>query len=445
MPSWLYRVEAKGIQSWILSSRRLKDMTGGSEIIENLLGDLPGGAAVISRAAGAATLRFDHDADLASWVRRLPRDISRRAPGLHVVQAAVPENGTFEQAHRALREALGEERQRVPTALPVPGPFVHRAGETGRAAVARDSGKNGDLLDAAMQRKRNAGEQSELAGGSKFGRRFFPEEFHDRKLLDEDQWPEGPIAVIHADGNRMGEYLLGLEREDDYRRFSEQLTAITHAAVHAALRATFKASDRGELPCRPVVLGGDDVTVLLPAHLAFAFTETFLSAFADGKLQGKPISASAGVACVRNGYPFSQAYKLAEDLCKLAKNDKAPRGAIAFARVTTARADGYRRRVTAYALEEMQRLHRLAGTAKQLPRGKLREWLPLVETDPRRAEAFWQRFRAASGESAKYKSAVDALAADMESTDTATRKRLIFSALELNQILGRGERAEEGA
>lgn len=448
MPSWLYRFEAKGIQSWILGSRRLKDMTGGSELIEGLLTENPPGATEVSRAAGAATLRFERDEDLAAWVRELPKKMHAAAPGLHVVQAAVQEISTFDATHRALHTELGAQRQRVPPSLPVPGPFVHRAGETGRAAVARDRDSNGDLLDAAMREKRRHGAASQRADGSKFGQRFFPPELHHLDLAEEDSWPEGPVAVIHADGNRMGERLLGLKTQDDYRRFSADLTAATKQAVHEALRKTFPDWKKA-LPCRPVVLGGDDVTVILPARLAFTFTETFMKAFHAARVRGESVSASAGIACVRNGYPFSQAYALAEDLCKLAKGlDNAPGGALAFARVTTARSEGYVEDATPYSLDDLTKLHSLAEHARRLPRGKLREWLPLAETDAERAAAFWRRFKTVSGKRSEYRDFVDAataLGVDMESSSAAARQRLIFSALELNQLLGRDERPSEGA
>ena len=122
-----------------------------------------------------------------------------------------------------------------------------------------------------------------------------------------------------------------------------------------------KRPDIGAIPVVPVILGGDDATVITDATYALPFTEKFLTAFEEetgkdellkhlgpesrrgknegaksgaenadnndengnpkstGKKQGGPMTAAAGIAIVRRKFPFHIAYDLAEKLIKSAK------------------------------------------------------------------------------------------------------------------------------
>ena len=79
------------------------------------------------------------------------------------------------------------------------------------------------------------------------------------------------------------------------------------------------------IPIRPVVLNGDDLTVIIRGDLAIpyanAFLENFKTVTAD-ELQsefGGGLTACAGVAFIKSSYPFYYGYALAEDLCTRAK------------------------------------------------------------------------------------------------------------------------------
>ncbi|NJM47650.1 MAG: hypothetical protein HC860_17025 [Alkalinema sp. RU_4_3] len=165
------------------------------------------------------------------------------------------------------------------------------------------------------------------------------------KILDDGlsaQW----LAVIHADGNGLGQIFINLEEylEDktdrtyvnQFREFSLALDICTRKAFITAL-TVFPANKRKPLPLVPLVLGGDDLTVICDADYALAFTKKFLEKF-EKETQGSEIiskiaakafdiksgklSACAGIAIVKPHFPFSAAYQLAEDLAKSAKDVK---------------------------------------------------------------------------------------------------------------------------
>ncbi len=77
------------------------------------------------------------------------------------------------------------------------------------------------------------------------------------------------------------------------------------------------------MPVLPLVLGGDDLTVICAGSISLAFTEAYLTAFEEvtraSELLGGGLTACAGVAVVKPHFPFSAAYDLAEELTKEAK------------------------------------------------------------------------------------------------------------------------------
>jgi len=188
----------------------------------------------------------------------------------------------------------------------------------------------------------------------------FAEKMDD--LEKDAEW----LAVIHADGNGLGEIFLnfgehaGCERADQnrdylakFRRFSLALDICTEKAFLQALQK-MNARDANVWFKRlilPLVLGGDDMTIVCDGKCALQFTRDFLHCFEDetGKSQrifedgseladydlneivpelakealGRPrLSACAGVAIIKPHYPFSAAYDLAEDLIRSAKTVK---------------------------------------------------------------------------------------------------------------------------
>ena len=181
------------------------------------------------------------------------------------------------------------------------------------------------------------------------------------------------VAVIHIDGNGIGAIMrnlkaavgcvppeefedqLGCEpRESDaLRRFvltvSLRLDAVVADAFATAWYdvAQWARKDRCAeqinftvVPVVPVILGGDDVTVITSGDYALPFATSFLLHFEEktaadpllkylhavSKICDKesisdpaPMTAAAGVAIVRRNFPFHIAYELAEKLVSRAK------------------------------------------------------------------------------------------------------------------------------
>lgn len=421
--SFLYRYEAKGIQAFILATDKLREMVGASALVERLedevraafAGPLAGRGRICTAAAGSATLAFERLDDLAAFASTWPLRVRALAPGLHVVQAWV--EGGADQLP-ALMAALGAQRNVVWPDLPEAGPATLRAARTGRAAVER---RQELLADAPTVAKAGAYDVDRLGERLSVG---LPE--GSRFARANDELGVGPLALVHVDGNGVGRRVVGQRGLEGYQAFSLALAEATVESARAAIaQALWPEDTRRPVPARPLVLGGDDLTLLLPAPLALDFVKVYLEQFeertAASPALGGGLTACAGVALVPAKWPFSAAHRLAESLCRAAKAGLRAggetRSGVLFHRVTTSLVDdvpaldrtelaargpdGVRvgaMRYGPYALRPgpaptLDDLLHAHNALAFLARGRLREWARIVREDERRAEHHWARTR----------------------------------------------------
>jgi len=74
------------------------------------------------------------------------------------------------------------------------------------------------------------------------------------------------------------------------------------------------------IPIRKVVLAGDDVCYITDARIALECAYIFLRELEKHSVMGEKITACAGIAIVKEKYPFFKTYELSEELCKNAKS-----------------------------------------------------------------------------------------------------------------------------
>lgn len=82
-----------------------------------------------------------------------------------------------------------------------------------------------------------------------------------------------------------------------------------------------RARDIVYLPVRPIIAGGDDITLVCDGRIALDLAETMLRCFMENPIYGLgEVTASAGVAIGRSHSPFRKLYNVAERLCKSGKH-----------------------------------------------------------------------------------------------------------------------------
>jgi hypothetical protein len=105
--------------------------------------------------------------------------------------------------------------------------------------------------------------------------------------------------------------------------------ALRHAAseLWASINRDVEKGRERACPLVPLIVGGDDLTVLIDGRFALAFVRDYLQRFGERTrtdlirhASGRHcLTASAGVAIVTPHFPFSTAYHIAEQLCASAK------------------------------------------------------------------------------------------------------------------------------
>lgn len=421
---YAYLFEAKGLQRYILDSGRLVDIIGGSDLIAELCGsdgdDLLGpvlGAAeagdlALSRRASAAFCLHAKDPDQLDRVRALWRlAVGLTRPGLPFVDVVEKGGSEMSALRAAYRGQSGLRENAAAMLLPVGQPVTGSNRRTGRTAVLRvREGDDIAMLDGVLLPVRRRGRQiARAASEDRLARQFLPAPAEDgpdwrfpRHFEPAEASPDNPafpfpgddrrVGVVHADLSGLGQVFRNLTNTaDSAAKVLEAAKAIEDAIARAAAAATAEVllpaavshaeaklfrsllglGEKAKLPeklriipARPVVLGGDDLTLLVRADLALPFAKALLTAIERETgavlpglgIPGAPdhLTACAGVAIVGAGHPVLAGNTLAEGLCGFAKSEvkaqagkdeagrqRLPVSAMAFAVVTATTDTGY--------------------------------------------------------------------------------------------------------
>ncbi len=354
----------QGIQQFIFQTNELKDIVGASELVENICkdkfaevlgigtGNLKEDSRAIINAAGNVKYLFDSEdkKKLEHVVLNFPKVVVEYAPGVTISQAVVEWDDAggvaFGDAVNELEKKLKAQRNK-PMASTTTGLMgIERSRKTGLPAVKVVVSKDGnEYLDAATVAKRFHKDKTKGRKGErnvlKLAKIAFNNEDLERgdvAINTEDMTTRNDwVAVIHADGNGLGQVVQKVgKNKDDFREFSQSLDDATKEAAHKAFEEIKKKYQWKCIPIRPIVLGGDDFSVICRADLALEYVTEFIRKFEDetrdklGKILreyevfagGKDyLTACAGIAYVKSSYPFYFAYDLAEALCSQAKKD----------------------------------------------------------------------------------------------------------------------------
>lgn len=361
---YAYLFEARGIQRFLFASGRLRDMLGGSELLDfvcapngylnQTLEKLQLKAEVVRNAGAVFYLVFASQQDARRLQAAWRLACSHWLPGVEQVDA-LAEGASVREAISNGLKLLAVARNQMQPVLPVASPITERSQRTAAAAVSSD--RDQELLDAATRVQRS------------FERTDVEASLTARFLNDTNlEWPNNferdgggvrfplgerrLVGLVHADGNGLGQLLRLLNKAcanasdstyiELYRTFSNGVTKATLAAVQEACNQVLVGhAVNGVIPARPLVLGGDDLSMLVRADLALPFTQAFIKAFerhsaeamselcqafeqqglgADGQALPTRLTACAGVCFLKANQPFLAGYQLAEGLCSRAKS-----------------------------------------------------------------------------------------------------------------------------
>ena len=279
------------------------------------------------------------------------RELLEKAPGLRVVVGYGEITGSLADAYNAALNDLTHCEEALPFGSTLYSlPDVRTCNNTGLPAsvLSKEENNVDEWISQAAASKRNQVGSKNLPGPAQT---MIAEEFEsvleDRQRfaieLDKLGGSEGQsyIAVVHADGNGIGELLMHVvnSASDDteflhyVRAFSASVSRLSQVALKETLQYLQDLLPLEELqhpkdvfPVRPIVYGGDDLTFVCDGRLGLPLAAYYLQQFAKEEIRfcgtSKPVDACAGIAIVPTKFPFARAYDFADKLCGEAKRSR---------------------------------------------------------------------------------------------------------------------------
>ena len=277
------------------------------------------------------------------WSRRL----LNTAPGLRVIVGCGEVNDSLAAAYRTALEDLTCCEEALPFGATLAGlPVVRNCTSTGLPASrqAQERYETNPWIAEQAFHKRQVADQNdttcEINSALKQGQTFALQPENDLGGSEGQSY----IALVHADGNGMGELLNKvIDEPQDDEKFLHNLRAFSASVSHQSLQALLATLHHFQsvlpqlkddlavditsvFPIRPIVFGGDDLTFVCDGRLGLYLSVYYLREFAEREVMvlGEPesVDACAGVAIVPTKFPFAQAYGFADELCGSAKKTR---------------------------------------------------------------------------------------------------------------------------
>ena len=359
MTKYLYGAAVQGIQDFIFQTNELKDIVGASELVEEICTEAfeefaKAGESIVRAAGNIKHIYSDSEADKAvmeNAVRNFPKIVMQKAPGITVSQAVVViknenEKDWFKNAVDELEQKLKVQRNKPLQSQTLGFLGTKRSPKTGRPVWGDGAG---ELIDEAVAKMRECVSEGHYRlCESCFGAQNLSERiaYNINDITLKNDW----IAVIHADGNGLGNIIRTIG--DDHKtlqKFSKKLNDVTIESAKSAYKEICYNFPDGFIPIRPIVVGGDDFTVICRADFALKYVNEYLVAFetktqnliSDLKKDNETLcksgidklTACAGIAYIKSSFPFHYGYHLAEKLCEYAKNVSRKNSCLMFHKV----------------------------------------------------------------------------------------------------------------
>ena len=364
----LYIYEVRGIQDYIFRTNKIKEMIGASQKIENIIiqlfiketesknvrinkqasefykGEIQENVTVVDDNdeldilkeesttdaevvyyGGGNLLVLYKDEETAEKIsRRMSMNLIKDTYSLRIVYTGVDVTGHYKKDYEELREKLANKKAVMAATEPVRSfPITMNDPITGMPFTME---KDGNMVTyesyKKLETKRNA-----TADINTFG----------------SEEGESLVAIVHIDGNRMGDFVKSQMQADSNVEMTYDEAAKSARRVSRIIQKTFVKDALGEVEnniekyCelaglegrkkinafRKIITAGDDITFVCNARIAMNCAKGFMEALdrgvvlEDGSVY--KFNACGGIYVTHTHFPFSRAYDYAEELCDSAK------------------------------------------------------------------------------------------------------------------------------
>lgn len=355
MSRYLVVGEVDKIQSFIFQSSRLREVAGASYLLtqfdDKIRNDIEsaGYDALVSAGGSYRIVVEGSKGDAEAFARELREAFETSVGGTMttVVVDYEPESDLIKRGNSALRFAklAGSEPVALwhspyhaiceSSGVELAVDFAHPSGyKDGNRNKPYHPDERQHYLGATTQKKSDESATIELLrafAGSRF-------HLHDN-ATEADTYarydPRQYVAYFVSDGNGMGELFSQCNPKGEYSTFSEQVPGITRQAIIGAVEgmgAEMYRNGQELFPALPLISGGDDVFMLMPAPWAVDVAARYCQYYEDemskavddsiGALRGSGFRATTGAAVVicKASYPYRVAHQHAHRLLNAAKD-----------------------------------------------------------------------------------------------------------------------------
>jgi CRISPR/Cas system-associated protein Cas10 (large subunit of type III CRISPR-Cas system) len=254
---FIYGASVQGIQPFIFQTNKLKEIVGASQLVDNICTTEFAKFCktfdheitednIIMSAAGNIKYLVD-ETTCQKIVHSFPKYISNYAPGVTISQAVVKRSNNLKDDIDELEKRLKAQRNQPAMPIDIGYMGLERARRTGGVAYKKEEYKGQEIvMDRATDLKRNNPEKDSLNLFKKF--RGSAVEVDDVPFDVSDitkKHDNGWLAIVHADGNGLGQLLSNLSKSENlandsekskeaFSRFSKQLDIATQEAAQEA-------------------------------------------------------------------------------------------------------------------------------------------------------------------------------------------------------------------
>ncbi len=294
-------------------------------------------------SGGGKVLIFFREKNTAEeFIKNLTNELLIKAPGLQLAVAIEdnfsPQEGFSEHLDGLFEQLVINRNKYFPiTSLPAHG--ITAIGSEGGTSLNIFSKQKKKYISYEAEVKISAAEKATKALQRDYSKELkgynFTEQIDQLGQVEGDSY----IAIVHIDGNGIGSWFQKSSNLADYRSRSINMERITEECFRTLITDVVDIMDKlkyepgfdikDNLPIRPLILGGDDITFICHGKMGLYLAERFIREwsynsnqfFKDKDLPIGGFSACAGLAIARTKYPFYITYQVAEELCSLAKEN----------------------------------------------------------------------------------------------------------------------------
>jgi hypothetical protein len=365
MTRYLLAAEADKIQDLIFRSARLREVVGGSQLLERFCEEVPPlllekyesdpKEDLLIHSGGSFRILFDQKASAEEFGEKLA-EAYRLATGstLTVANDPVAVNGDFATASKqAAKNLRQDKRRRGGWHSPSHLPYVAFCASCGVGLAVDHRKYHPDEDDAQYLCQSCLAKADERTDQRAEDPDSFLGEFYCTVVPNEEyDWPghikrrgrqeKDPlediadydgrryVAYLVADGNEMGRLFNKCTKPEQMRGLSQGLERVMREALAAPTQKAMKhpLDDRQDfIPVYPLILGGDDLFALIPAPWALDFAAQFCQEY-ERRMEAllkelgfdeETPTVSAAVVICKNKHPHRLAHEAGEQCLKEAK------------------------------------------------------------------------------------------------------------------------------